>query len=83
MPTMSFTTASTTWEMEVGIMLLCPWKKPRKVLIRQMSSTQGPRQPMAAQASGWFWKAASCRQKTVISRLPAMPSPRKMPRAVW
>ena len=52
------------------------------MLITQISSTQGPRQPMAAQASGWRWKAASWRQKTVISRLPEMPSPRKIPRAV-
>ena len=54
MPTTSLTTASITWETEVGTILPCPWKKPRKVEMMQISNTQGPRKPMAAQASGWF-----------------------------
>ena len=82
MPTTSRTTASMTWETEVGSMFPWPWKKPRKVLIMQISSTQGPRKPMAAQASGWFWNRASWRQNRVMSKLPPMPSPRNMPRAV-
>ena len=48
----------------------------------QMSSTQGPRKPMAAQASGWFQNRARGRQNTVISKLPTMPSSRKMRLAV-
>ena len=48
----------------------------------QISSTQGPRKPMAAQASGWFQKAASGRQNTVIRTLPAMPRIRKIRLAV-
>ena len=81
-PTTSRMTASMTWETEVGSILPWPWKKPRKVDIMQMSSTQGPRKPMAAQASGWFWNRASWRQNRVIKRLPTMPRVRKMPRAV-
>ena len=37
---------------------------------------------MAAQASGWFQNRARGRQNTVISKLPTMPSSRKMRLAV-
>ena len=82
MPTISLVTTSSTWETAVGIILLWPWKYPRKALMMQISSTQGPRQPMAAQASGWFQNRARGRQKAVIKTLPTMPSSRKIRLAV-
>ena len=41
--------ASKTWLMDVGAMLLWPWKKPRKAEIMQMKSTDGASAAMAAQ----------------------------------
>ena len=78
MPMKSLHRASKTWLMDVGAMLLWPWKKPRKAEMMQMKNTDGAKTAMAAQeVSKVVCKTDSCRQKRSIPRLPTMPMHKK------
>ena len=79
-PTTSLQLASRTWLTEVGIMFRWPWKKPRKAATRHIRNALGPRQAMAAQASGCSWNTARGLAKQVIRMPKGMPRERKM---VW
>ena len=70
--------ASKIWLMDVGAMLLWPWKKPLYAEIMQMMSTHGARAAMAAQLVSEFETSTeSGLLKRNITRLPTMPMVRK------
>ena len=82
-PMTSLQMASKTWLTEVGVMLLWPWKKPRKAEMMQINSTAGARAAMEAQELGLLiTPAASHLAPSSMPREPTMPSSKKTRRAV-
>ena len=63
--------------MDVGVILLWPWKKPRYDEMTQTKNTAGARAAMAAQELGDLINSASWRQNSSMPPVPTMPMVRK------